>query len=147
MSRWLPHSLRGVCMGIADVIPGVSGGTLALILGIYSRLIAGLSAIGPRMLRNVLRGAFWRRLMAGLRDPDVLGDDDADGAPRGEVAAVLAPAAAAALGGRVRAGHQCTIIVVAAKRRLPRGGARGGHALRDCGRARWGNDANARRRS
>lgn len=29
--------LRGVLIGIAEVIPGVSGGTLALITGIYSR--------------------------------------------------------------------------------------------------------------
>jgi putative membrane protein len=30
---------KGFCMGVADVIPGVSGGTMALILGIYSELI------------------------------------------------------------------------------------------------------------
>jgi len=65
-------------MGIADVIPGVSGGTLALILGIYDRFIAGLSAIGPRMLNNVRRGAFWGRLAAGFRDPAALGEDEID---------------------------------------------------------------------
>ncbi|MGB0588968.1 MAG: DUF368 domain-containing protein [Myxococcota bacterium] len=78
MKSWLPYTLRGVCMGIADVIPGVSGGTLALILGIYTRFIGGLSAIGPRMLNNLRKGAFWRRLSAGLRDPDALGDDELD---------------------------------------------------------------------
>jgi putative membrane protein len=31
--------LKGVCMGVADIIPGVSGGTLALILGIYADLV------------------------------------------------------------------------------------------------------------
>ena len=65
-------------MGIADVIPGVSGGTLALILGIYDRFIAGLSAIGPRMLNNIRRAAFWRSLAKGLKDPDALGEDEID---------------------------------------------------------------------
>ena len=65
-------------MGIADVIPGVSGGTLALVLGIYDRFIAGLSAIGPRMLNNLRRGLFWRRLAAGFSDPDALGEDEID---------------------------------------------------------------------
>jgi putative membrane protein len=42
--------LRGFCMGAADVVPGVSGGTIALLLGIYGRLVAsvraGSSALG-----------------------------------------------------------------------------------------------------
>ena len=36
---------RGACMGAAEVIPGVSGGTMALILGIYPRLIAAISRL------------------------------------------------------------------------------------------------------
>lgn len=35
--------LRGFAIGIADLIPGVSGGTIAVILGIYDRLIAAIS--------------------------------------------------------------------------------------------------------
>ena len=35
----LQQLLRGVFMGAADVVPGVSGGTIALLLGIYERLI------------------------------------------------------------------------------------------------------------
>lgn len=34
---------RGFAMGVADLIPGVSGGTIAVILGIYDRLIAAIS--------------------------------------------------------------------------------------------------------
>lgn len=40
--------LKGIAMGIADVIPGVSGGTLALILGIYHELLNAIKAISPR---------------------------------------------------------------------------------------------------
>ena len=40
----LPYFTRGLLMGTADVIPGVSGGTIAFITGIYSRLIAALDA-------------------------------------------------------------------------------------------------------
>ncbi len=44
---------RGVLMGGADVIPGVSGGTVALILGIYERLIAAISHLDPTFLSLV----------------------------------------------------------------------------------------------
>lgn len=37
---------RGLAMGAADVVPGVSGGTIALITGIYDRFIDSLKAIG-----------------------------------------------------------------------------------------------------
>ena len=54
---------RGMGMGAADVVPGVSGGTLALITGIYEELIDTLGGFGPRLLR-VWREqgfvAFWR---------------------------------------------------------------------------------------
>lgn len=38
------HYAQGLLMGGADIIPGVSGGTMALIVGIYERLIDSLSA-------------------------------------------------------------------------------------------------------
>ena len=44
--------LRGICMGAADAVPGVSGGTIALLTGIYGRLVAALTAVSPgRLLR------------------------------------------------------------------------------------------------
>lgn len=44
--------LRGVAMGAADAVPGVSGGTIALLTGIYPRLIAAVTAVDPdRLLR------------------------------------------------------------------------------------------------
>lgn len=42
-------------MGAANVIPGVSGGTIALVTGIYQRLISALGSFGPTSLRQLLR--------------------------------------------------------------------------------------------
>lgn len=36
--------LKGVCMGAADVVPGVSGGTIAFITGIYERLLKAIAS-------------------------------------------------------------------------------------------------------
>lgn len=51
--------MRGALMGAADIVPGVSGGTVALVLGIYHRLITnvrnGALALG-RLVRLDLRG-------------------------------------------------------------------------------------------
>ncbi|GAB3028858.1 DUF368 domain-containing protein [Natronobiforma cellulositropha] len=47
--------LKGFLMGAADVVPGVSGGTIALILGIYDRLIRAITAFDPRGLAPALR--------------------------------------------------------------------------------------------
>lgn len=47
--------IKGITMGAADIVPGVSGGTIALIAGIYQRLINALSSIGPHLL------PLWRR--------------------------------------------------------------------------------------
>ncbi len=38
----------GLCMGSADAVPGVSGGTIALIAGIYDRLIDAVAGLTPR---------------------------------------------------------------------------------------------------
>src|SRR5690554_2907655 len=42
--RFIKHFLQGLLMGGADVIPGVSGGTIALIVGIYEGLIDSISS-------------------------------------------------------------------------------------------------------
>jgi len=46
--------LKGVCMGAADAVPGVSGGTIALITGIYERLIGAITAVTPGRITRVL---------------------------------------------------------------------------------------------
>ncbi len=50
--------LSGFLMGGADIIPGVSGGTVALILGIYSRLVSAISRIDNRFVSLLLQRKF-----------------------------------------------------------------------------------------
>lgn len=50
--------LRGLFMGTADVIPGVSGGTIALITGIYERLIHAISRIDFKFILYLFKGDF-----------------------------------------------------------------------------------------
>ncbi|WP_422489841.1 DUF368 domain-containing protein [Endozoicomonas sp. ALE010] len=42
---------RGMAMGAADVVPGVSGGTIAFITGIYDRLLNALKSVNPSLLK------------------------------------------------------------------------------------------------
>ncbi|QDT44517.1 hypothetical protein Pan241w_46280 [Gimesia alba] len=46
---------RGLLMGGADIIPGVSGGTVALILGIYQRLITAISHCDARLFQLLIQ--------------------------------------------------------------------------------------------
>lgn len=50
MNNKLTLALKGAAMGIAEVIPGVSGGTIAFITGIYETLINSIKAIGPGLI-------------------------------------------------------------------------------------------------
>jgi len=54
---------RGMAMGAADLVPGVSGGTIAFITGIYEELVETLAGIRPSLLGIWWRegtAAFWR---------------------------------------------------------------------------------------
>lgn len=53
--EWLVVYLKGLCMGAADAVPGVSGGTIALIAGIYERLINAIAELDPRVIEHVPR--------------------------------------------------------------------------------------------
>ncbi len=78
MRQWVINAGRGLLMGLSDSIPGVSGGTVALILGIYPRLIEALGSLRLATARRLLGGETWRRIARGLRDPGRLGDESAD---------------------------------------------------------------------
>lgn len=58
----VPLFFKGAAMGVADTVPGVSGGTVAFITGIYEELIQSLAQLGPARLDDLrqhgLRG-FW----------------------------------------------------------------------------------------
>jgi putative membrane protein len=55
--------LKGLAMGAADVVPGVSGGTIAFITGIYERLLNAIRSVNGTALQLLLRGRiaeFWK---------------------------------------------------------------------------------------
>lgn len=71
---WLAIYLKGVCMGAADTVPGVSGGTIALVLGVYERLITALTTLGTDtlwQLRAVHTPAGRARAVTALLRADV----------------------------------------------------------------------------
>jgi putative membrane protein len=71
---WLTVYLKGLAMGAADSVPGVSGGTIALITGIYERLIDALTSLDLRVLDRIpeLGSADGRRgFFAELRGMDL----------------------------------------------------------------------------
>ena len=47
--KWWQLSIRGVLIGIADLVPGVSGGTMALLTGIYPQLLTSLAQLRPAL--------------------------------------------------------------------------------------------------
>lgn len=68
--------LKGVGMGAADVVPGVSGGTVAFISGIYDELISSIRRVGPEMVQVLFKqgfAAFWRYSNASFLLSLVLG--------------------------------------------------------------------------
>lgn len=63
--HWLIWFGKGLVMGVADAVPGVSGGTMALITGIYERLVSALASLHPRLLGLLWQrrwGEFWQRI-------------------------------------------------------------------------------------
>jgi len=69
--------LKGIAMGSADVIPGVSGGTIAFITGIYTELLDSIKAVnlqalivlfkqGPKAAWQAVNGTFLVTLLAGI---------------------------------------------------------------------------------
>lgn len=58
-------TLKGIAMGAADVVPGVSGGTIAFISGIYEELITSINNINLSLIKiwkNEGFNGFWKKL-------------------------------------------------------------------------------------
>lgn len=69
-------TLKGMGMGAADVVPGVSGGTIAFIVGIYDELINSIKSINGESLKLLLSGnlkAFWQYIHANFLFSILLG--------------------------------------------------------------------------
>ena len=62
-------------MGICDLIPGISGGTIAFITGIYTRLIDAVKSFSPKLLYDILTYPVTRKkdgLREGLKKLDLI---------------------------------------------------------------------------
>lgn len=75
-SRYIVLALKGCAMGMADVVPGVSGGTIAFISGIYEELLDSIRSVEATALRLLLRfrlAEFWRHINGRFLLPVLLG--------------------------------------------------------------------------
>ena len=69
-------TLKGMGMGAADVVPGVSGGTIAFIVGIYEELIDSIKSINTKALALFFKGnfaEFWKTVNGSFLLSIVLG--------------------------------------------------------------------------
>ncbi len=63
--KYISVAFKGMCMGAADVIPGVSGGTIAFLMGIYQELIDSIKSLSSANLKLFFKGKFvefWRAI-------------------------------------------------------------------------------------
>ena len=75
-SRYIVLALKGCAMGMADVVPGVSGGTIAFISGIYEELLDSIRSVNTTALKLLLKlrlGEFWRHVNGSFLLPVLLG--------------------------------------------------------------------------
>lgn len=65
---WAGLFVRGLAMGAVEVVPGVSGGTIAFVTGIYRELVASLASFGPATIGWCLTDPkrFWRHHNLGF---------------------------------------------------------------------------------
>ena len=67
--NYIMVAVKGACMGAADVIPGVSGGTIAFITGLYDKLLASINAIDSPAVKLFFTGKFkefWKHINGGF---------------------------------------------------------------------------------
>lgn len=65
LKDYLLITVKGACMGAADVIPGVSGGTIAFIMGIYDEFVGSIARIDTEAVKMLLSGRirdFWKHI-------------------------------------------------------------------------------------
>ena len=62
---YLMVGVKGACMGAADVIPGVSGGTIAFITGIYDEFVGSIAKVDSEAVKLLFKGKigdFWKHI-------------------------------------------------------------------------------------
>jgi len=65
LKYYIAVSLKGMAMGAADAVPGISGGTIALLLGIYEELISTIGNINLSLFRDLKEhgiNSFWKKI-------------------------------------------------------------------------------------
>ena len=63
--KYVGVGVKGACMGAADVIPGVSGGTIAFIMGIYDEFVGSIARIDSTAVKLLFKGRireFWKHI-------------------------------------------------------------------------------------
>lgn len=65
LKDYITIGVKGACMGAADVIPGVSGGTIAFIMGIYDEFVGSIASINAEAVKLLFSGKireFWKHV-------------------------------------------------------------------------------------
>lgn len=71
MRERISIAAKGAAMGMAEVVPGVSGGTVAFVTGIYERLLESITAFDPRLV-GVWRAGGARAVWLEIQGPFLL---------------------------------------------------------------------------
>lgn len=67
--KYIGIAIKGACMGAADVIPGVSGGTISFIMGIYDKFVGSIASFNAEAVKLLFTGkfkAFWKHINGGF---------------------------------------------------------------------------------
>ena len=76
ISSYAMITLKGIGMGAADVIPGVSGGTIAFLTGIYEELLGSIKSINTQAFKLLFTGKlgqFWKHINGNFLISLILG--------------------------------------------------------------------------
>ena len=76
MFGFLKNVLKGILIGIANVIPGLSGATIALLLGVYEKLIHTLSKLDKELFQKIYKlnfSAVYKHLSLNFLIPIMIG--------------------------------------------------------------------------
>ena len=63
--KYVGVAFKGACMGATDVIPGVSGGTIAFLMGIYQELLDSIKSVNGEAFKLLFKGKiadFWKHI-------------------------------------------------------------------------------------